>query len=56
VAHIVDLELFNDRPAFRSLEPPAFLLHAWIAGGSIVTHSAMVVRYPGPYPFIPDPT
>ena len=55
VAHIVDLELFNDKPASWSLEPPAFLLHAWLEGVGIVTHTAMVERHPGPYPFMPDP-
>lgn len=55
VAHIVELELFNDAPAAWTLEPPAFLLHAWVEGAGIVTHTAMVERYPGPYPFVADP-
>ena len=55
VAHIVELELFNDAGGMWSLEPAAFLLHAWVEGVGIVTHTAMVERYPGPYPFQPDP-
>ncbi|CAH2600137.1 3',5'-cyclic adenosine monophosphate phosphodiesterase CpdA [Rhodovastum atsumiense] len=55
VAHIVELDLFDDKPSAWRLEPPAFQLHVQIAGGGIVSHTAFVERYPGPFPFIPDP-
>jgi 3',5'-cyclic AMP phosphodiesterase CpdA len=55
VAHIVELDLFSDNPGLWTLEPPAFQVHAWIDGTGIVSHTAFVERYPGPYPFVPDP-
>lgn len=55
VAHIVELELFNDAGALWNLEPAAFLVHAWVEGAGIVTHTAMVENYPGPFPFMADP-
>ncbi|HEY0419660.1 MAG TPA: phosphodiesterase [Acetobacteraceae bacterium] len=54
VAHVVELELFSDNPGFWTLEPAAFLLHAWVEGAGVVTHTALVERYPGPYPFNAD--
>ena len=54
VAHIVELDLFSDNPGLWTLEPPAFQVHAWIDGTGIVSHTAFVERYPGPYPFVPD--
>jgi 3',5'-cyclic AMP phosphodiesterase CpdA len=55
VAHIVELELFNDKPGLWKLEPACFLLHCLVEGQGIVTHTGFVEDYPGPYPFIPDP-
>lgn len=55
VAHIVDLELFNDHPGTWSLEPACFLLHCLVEGQGIVTHTGFVERYPGPFQFIADP-
>jgi Icc protein len=55
VAHQVDLDLRDEAPSNFVLEPPAFLLHAWIKGEGLVTHTAQVDRSPGPFPFIlPD--
>ncbi len=52
--HAVDLDLGNERmPALR-VEPPAFHLHAWFAGGrfgNFVTHLVPIGDFPGPYPF-----
>lgn len=55
VAHIVEFELFTDNPGQWTLEPPAFQVHVTIEGGGIVSHTALVDRFPGPYPFGPDP-
>ena len=55
VAHQVILDLREEAPSCFALEPPAFLLHQWIAGTGIVTHTAMVDRYPGPFPFVLPP-
>ena len=55
VAHIVDFELFTDAPGLWTLEPPAFQVHISIDGAGIVSHTALVDRFPGPYPFVSDP-
>jgi 3',5'-cyclic AMP phosphodiesterase CpdA len=54
VAHIVELDLFSDAEPAWNLEPAAFLLHAWVEGAGIVTHTAQVERAPGPFPFRED--
>lgn len=56
VAHIVELDLFSDKPGVWNLEPACFLLHCWVEGQGIVTHTGFVENYPGPFPFIADPT
>lgn len=56
VAHQVELDLFSDNVGLWNLEPPAFQLHVWIEPpGMIVSHTAYVEQYPGPYPFFDDP-
>jgi Icc protein len=54
VAHIVELDLFGDAEPMWNLEPAAFLLHAWVEGAGIVTHTAQVERACGPFPFRAD--
>lgn len=54
VAHQVELDLRPGAPSAFVLEPPAFELHRWSAEDGFVSHVAMVERYPGPFPFIPD--
>lgn len=55
VAHQVELDLFSDNPGRWNLEPAAYQLHAWLEPpGTIVSHTAYVEQYPGPYPFIAD--
>jgi Icc protein len=54
VAHIVEFELFTDNPGQWTLEPPAFQVHVAIKGAGIVSHTVLVDRFPGPYPFVPD--
>ena len=52
--HAVDLDLREARePAFR-IEPPAFHLHVWLAGGRfghLVSHVVPIGRFRGPHPF-----
>jgi 3',5'-cyclic-AMP phosphodiesterase len=55
VAHQVELSLDpRDQGAFV-FEPPAFQLHRWTAADGIVSHTAYVEHYDGPYPFVTDP-
>jgi 3',5'-cyclic-AMP phosphodiesterase len=52
-AHQVVLDLRADAPSSFKLEPPGFQLHVWRAG-QMVSHTAVVGDYPGPYPFFKD--
>jgi 3',5'-cyclic AMP phosphodiesterase CpdA len=50
-AHQVALDL-DDRAASRfTMEPPGFQLHLWREGHGLVTHTATIGRFDGPYPF-----
>jgi len=50
-AHQVALDL-DPRAASRFvLEPPGFQLHLWREGRGVVTHTAAIGRFDGPYPF-----
>jgi Icc protein len=52
VAHQVELSFDPaDKGAFN-FEPPAFHLHRWSAADGIVTHTAYVDTYRGPFPFV----
>jgi Icc protein len=54
VAHQVELSFDpEDKGAFL-FEPPAYQLHRWTAETGIVSHTAYVEAYPGPYPFLTD--
>jgi 3',5'-cyclic AMP phosphodiesterase CpdA len=55
VAHQVEMSLHPQAAACFVLEPPAFHLHSWSPADGIVTHTAYVERFPGPFPFITDP-
>ena len=55
VAHQVEMSLHPDDPGAFVFEPPAFQMHRWTAEDGIVSHTAYVERYPGPYPFVTDP-
>lgn len=55
VAHQVEYRLDPGADGQFVMEPPAFLMHAWIEGVGVVTHQVYVERHDGPYPFIPDP-
>jgi Icc protein len=55
VAHQVELSFDPDDKGAFNFEPPAFHLHRWTAADGIVTHTAYVDTFPGPYPFISAP-
>ena len=55
VAHQVELSFDPNDTGCFVLEPPAFQLHRWTAGGGIVSHTVYVEQFPGPYPFVTDP-
>lgn len=49
-AHQVALDLRPDAPSCFRMEPPGYLLHRW-HDGRIVSHSAVIGNYAGPFPF-----
>lgn len=49
-AHQVALDLDPSAPDCFVMEPPGFQLHHW-NGEALVTHTAAIGRYDGPYPF-----
>jgi 3',5'-cyclic AMP phosphodiesterase CpdA len=50
-AHQVVLDL-DDRAASRfAMEPPGYQLHLWREGLGVVTHTASIGKFDGPYPF-----
>lgn len=55
VAHQVEFRLDPGAEGMLVLEPPAFLVHAWIEGTGLVSHQVYVERHDGPYPFTLDP-
>lgn len=55
VAHQVELDLRPDAPSAFVLEPPAYQLHHWSAEHGLVSHTAYVEDYPGPFPFVMAP-
>jgi 3',5'-cyclic-AMP phosphodiesterase len=53
-AHQVALDLSPAGPPGFMLEPPGYQLHLWRRGEGFVSHTAVVGRYAGPYPFSED--
>jgi 3',5'-cyclic-AMP phosphodiesterase len=53
-AHQVALDLRADAPATFMMEPPGYQLHLWRRGEPIVTHTAVIGDFAGPYPFFED--
>jgi 3',5'-cyclic-AMP phosphodiesterase len=54
VTHQVTLDLSDDGAATFHMEPPAYLLHSFREGAGLVSHTAFVERFPGPFPFVLD--
>ena len=52
-AHQVSLDLARDAAPTFAMEPPGYLLHAWSATTGVVTHTAVVGEFAGPYSFGP---
>jgi len=50
-AHQVCLDLSAQAASSWNLEPPGFVLHALPVIGRLVTHTAAIGQYPGPYSF-----
>ncbi len=49
-AHQVALDLTADGPSVFRMEPPGYMLHLW-RDGHLITHTAVLGAYAGPYPF-----
>ena len=50
-AHQVALELRDDAPSHFVMEPPGYQLHKWHAESGLVSHTAYIGNFDGPYPF-----
>jgi 3',5'-cyclic-AMP phosphodiesterase len=50
-AHQVALDLARDAQSRFVMEPPGFQLHLWRKGHGVVTHTAAIGEFDGPYPF-----
>jgi Icc protein len=50
-AHQVALDLRPDGPPRFVMEPPGYQLHLWRAETGMVSHTAVIGRFAGPYPF-----
>ncbi len=50
-AHQVALDLDPAAASRFMMEPPGFQLHLWRAGRGVVTHTAAIGRFDGPFPF-----
>lgn len=53
-SHQVALDLADDAKSQFVMEPPAFQLHLWREGAGIVSHTAAIGEFAGPYPFYED--
>jgi len=50
-AHQVALDLSPDGPSAFVMEPPGYQLHRWSDATGLVSHTAVIGSYAGPYPF-----
>ena len=50
-SHQVALDLADDAASRFVMEPPGFQLHLWREGGGVVSHTAAIGDFAGPYPF-----
>ena len=54
-AHQVTLHLApGDEPSTFTMEPPAYQLHVWNEAAGLISHTAYVGAFAGPYPFVLD--
>jgi 3',5'-cyclic-AMP phosphodiesterase len=53
-AHQTALDLSANGPSVFTLEPPGYQLHLWRPTTGIVSHTGVVGRFAGPYPFYED--
>ena len=53
-AHQVALDLADDAASRFVMEPPQFQLHLWKEGVGVVSHTASIGQFDGPYPFYED--
>lgn len=53
-AHQVALDLADDARSRFMMEPPGFQLHLWREGAALITHTAAIDDFAGPYPFYED--
>ena len=50
-AHQVALDLRPDGPSRFMMEPPGYQLHLWRPESGVVSHTGVIGRFAGPYPF-----
>ncbi len=50
-AHQVALDLTDDAPSHFVMEPPGYQLHKWHPESGLVSHTAFIGKFDGPYPF-----
>jgi 3',5'-cyclic AMP phosphodiesterase CpdA len=50
-AHQVALDLDPEAPSRFMMEPPGYQLHQWSAADGVVSHTAFIGEFAGPYPF-----
>ncbi|HZZ94209.1 MAG TPA: phosphodiesterase [Usitatibacter sp.] len=50
-SHQVALDLADDAASRFVMEPPAFQLHLWREGKGLISHTAAIGQFAGPYPF-----
>jgi 3',5'-cyclic-AMP phosphodiesterase len=50
-AHQVALDLSPAAKSQFAMEPPGFMLHAYVPGAGVVSHTAFIGEFAGPFPF-----
>ena len=50
-AHQVALDLSEEAPSHFVMEPPAYQLHRWEPASGLISHTAYIGNFAGPYPF-----
>ena len=54
VAHQIFLDLQPHDDPFFTMEPPGYHLHLWGEESGLITHTAFIGDFAGPYPFRPE--